>query len=167
MIKRTATAILPILALTLLSGCDSSGRDKPARIDTAAIADQLRQSETGWNRAYAERNADLLAAQYASDAALANPGAPLVTGAEAIKKAVTEFASDPNLRLSFASDRIQVAESGELAYTRGHFQMRSTDPATGRPRDDNGSYLTVWRKQADGSWKAVEDFVVPGAPAGK
>ena len=30
---------------------------------------------------------------------------------------------------------------------------------------DSGSYLTVYKKQEDGSWKAVEDFVVsdPGS----
>ena len=37
-------------------------------------------------------------------------------------------------------------------------------PKTKQPKTDTGSYLTVWKKQADGSWKAVEDFVMPGAP---
>jgi len=35
-------------------------------------------------------------------------------------------------------------------------------------RTETGSYLTVYRKAADGSWKAVEDFTTPGpavAPA--
>ena len=42
-----------------------------------------------------------------------------------------------------------------------------TDPATKKPLESTGSYLTVWQKQADGSWKAVEDFITPGpAPAG-
>jgi hypothetical protein len=26
---------------------------------------------------------------------------------------------------------------------------------------DSGSYLTVYKKQSDGSWKAVEDFAAP------
>jgi ketosteroid isomerase-like protein len=33
---------------------------------------------------------------------------------------------------------------------------------------DKGTYLTVFKKQADGSWKAVEDFTaseIPPAPA--
>jgi ketosteroid isomerase-like protein len=41
--------------------------------------------------------------------------------------------------------------------------MASTDSATGKPRTEGGNYLTVWQKQKDGSWKAVEDFVTPGA----
>jgi ketosteroid isomerase-like protein len=44
--------------------------------------------------------------------------------------------------------------------------MTTTDKATNKPVDSSGSYLTVWQKQSDGSWKAVEDFVTPGpAPA--
>ena len=40
-----------------------------------------------------------------------------------------------------------------------------TDPATKQAKTENGTYVTVYRKQDDGSWKAVEDAVIPGAPA--
>ena len=53
---------------------------------------------------------------------------------------------------------------GRAGITRGHYAIDTIDPATKQPRTDTGSYLTVWKKQADGSWKAVEDFVTPGAP---
>jgi len=158
-------AVLPLAGLIILGGCDADGRDRDAKVDTAAIAREIRASETRWNAAYAARDPARLAAQYAPDAALANPGVALLTGTDPIKAAVTGFAADKNLKVEFASDRIQVAASGDLAYSRGHFTMQSTDPANGKPRSDSGSYLTVWQKQADGSWKAVEDFVTPGAAA--
>ena len=78
------------------------------------------------------------------------------------------MAADPALKVDFASDRIIVAASGELASSRGHYTMTYTDPATKQPKTETGSYLTVYRKAADGSWKAVEDFTTPGpatAPA--
>jgi ketosteroid isomerase-like protein len=44
--------------------------------------------------------------------------------------------------------------------------MTVTDKATTKPATGTGSYLTVYKKEADGSWKAVEDFITPGpAPA--
>jgi ketosteroid isomerase-like protein len=44
--------------------------------------------------------------------------------------------------------------------------MTMTDKATNKPAESRGSYLTVYKKQADSSWKAVEDFITPGpAPA--
>ena len=132
------------------------------KVDTSQIEAMLKRNEASWNQAYASRDAAKLAGAYANDAALANPGAPLVTGGDAIRKETGGFAADPNLKVQFASDRIQVAASGDLAYTRGHYTMTATNPTTKQAENSAGSYLTVWQKQPDGMWKAVEDFVTPG-----
>src|SRR5215207_10718787 len=146
-------------AMAALASCQQAAADKADKADTAAIETRLKQAEAKWNRAYAEHDAATLAGAYADDAALANPGAALVTGIEAIRKETAAFAADPNLKVEFASDRIEVAASGDLAYTRGHYTMTMTDPATSKPAASTGSYLTVWKKQSDGGWKAVEDFI--------
>jgi uncharacterized protein (TIGR02246 family) len=163
----TKSAYLPLaLAIVALAGCDGMKRERKdaGNVDTATIEKQLKDNEAKWNRAYAEHDAKALAGAYADDAALANPGAPIVTGAEAIRKEAAAFAADPNLKVEFAADRIQVAASGDLAYTRGHYTLIASDPLTKKPVTSAGSYLTVWQKQADGSFKAVEDFVTPGPP---
>ncbi len=77
---------------------------------------------------------------------------------------IAKFAGDPSLKMEFASDSVRVAKSGELATTRGHFSTQVTDPTTKKVKTETGSYLTVWKKQEDGAWKAVEDFVTPGVP---
>ncbi|MEA3010829.1 MAG: hypothetical protein QOJ91_2521 [Sphingomonadales bacterium] len=160
---RRSNILAAAAAVAGLSACQQSAANKAAKPDTAAIETQLRQAETRWNLAYADHDAATIAGAYADDAALANPGAPLVTGADAIRRETAAFAADPALKVQFASDRIQVAASGDLAYTRGHYSMTATDPATRKPAESRGSYLTVWKRQADGSWKAIEDFVTPGA----
>ena len=151
-------------ALVALAGCDQAPQKAPAT-DAAAVEKELRGIETQWNADYNKRDVDAVMAHYAEDAALANPGAQLAAASESRRTAITQFLSDPALKISFESDRVQVAKSGDLAYTRGHFTMQGTDPATKQPRTDTGNYLTVWQKQSDGSWKVVEDFVVPGGPA--
>lgn len=149
-----------IAASAAVTGCQQA--EAPA--DTAQIEAQLKEAETRWNQAYAKRDPAALAAMYADDAALANPDSDLVDGKDAISEAVKGFAGDPNLRVEFRSDRVQVAKSGDLAYTRGRYTMAVTDPKTKGPFTSKGNYLTVWQKQPDGSWKAVEDFVTTGAP---
>ena len=57
-----------------------------------------------------------------------------------------------------------VAKSGELAYSRGEYSMQTVDPVTKQPKNEAGTYVTVWQKQDDGSWKAIEDAVIPGEP---
>ncbi|MES2120176.1 MAG: SgcJ/EcaC family oxidoreductase [Pseudomonadota bacterium] len=153
------TIIIGLTASALfLTGCAR----EPAKPGTAAIEKQLRDNEAKWNAAYAAHDAQALGGAYADDAALANPGAPLVTGRGAILKETAAFAADPNMKVVFGADRIGVAASGDLAYTRGHYALAMTDPGTKKVANSVGNYLTVWKKQDDGSWKAIEDFITPG-----
>jgi uncharacterized protein (TIGR02246 family) len=156
-----------LLAATLLAaGCQQApsgnAAEANASADTAAIADAIRAQEAQWNRDYAARDGAAVAAHYAPDGTLAAPGAPLAVGPDAIRAADRAMLADPAFQLEFAADRVEVAASGDLAYSRGHFTLRTTDPASRRPATIAGSYLTVWQKQADGSWKVVEDMITPG-----
>ena len=56
-----------------------------------------------------------------------------------------------------------------MGYTQGAYVLTVTDPSTHKVINDHGSYVTTYRKQTDGSWKAVADIatsdVPPAAPA--
>jgi uncharacterized protein (TIGR02246 family) len=158
------TSLALILALALgVTACKPA--DTAAKVDVAAVEAAIRTKETVWMDAYNKRDAKALAAQYADDGAVANPGVALAATSEARSTLLGAMAADPALKVDFASDRIIVAGSGELASSRGHYTMTYTDPGTKQPKTEAGNYLTVYRKKADGSWEAVEDFVTPGAPA--
>jgi hypothetical protein len=46
--------------------------------------------------------------------------------------------------------------------------MTVSNPKTKKPITDKGNFLTLYRKQNDGSWKATEDFnasEIPPSPA--
>lgn len=153
------------LALTSCGADNRPGKDEATATDSATIESQLKSIEAQWEKDYQAHDAEKLASHYADDAALANPGSALATDSVGRRLEIEKYAADPNVKISFASDRAGVAASGDLAYTRGHYSQESTDPKTGKVTAQTGSYLTVWKKQADGNWKAVEDFVVPGPPA--
>jgi hypothetical protein len=42
--------------------------------------------------------------------------------------------------------------------------MTVTDPNTKQLINDHGTYVTTWRKQPDGTWKAVADIVTSEVP---
>ena len=156
------------LTLAALAAFSAVGCTKGAEgsADAAKITDSIKALETQWEKDYAAKDINALAGHYADDAALAGPGDPVATSDAERRKALQGFVTDPNLKLSFASDRIEVAQSGDLASSRGHYSLTMTDKATNKPVDSTGTYLTVYKKQADGSWKAIEDFITPGpAPA--
>jgi ketosteroid isomerase-like protein len=57
----------------------------------------------------------------------------------------------------------KISESGDLGYTYGIFT--STVKATGEV--EKGTYVTIWQKQADNSWKFVLDSGTQGLPNGE
>ena len=79
------------------------------------------------------------------------------------KQALSErFAgkSDTSFVLSWDPLYEKISDSGELGYTYG---IHSTlDKATGQIT--KGTYITIWLRQADGSWKFVLDTGTQGLP---
>lgn len=157
-------ASLLLVAVALGTSACKPAADKAAKVDVAAEEAAIRAKESAWMDAYNRHDGKALGGQYEDDAALAANGVKLMTDSVGRGLFLDQMASDPALKVDFASDRIIVAASGELASSRGHYTFTYTDPGTKKPKTENGSYLTVYRKAADGSWKAVEDFTTPGEP---
>ncbi|MCX6635202.1 MAG: DUF4440 domain-containing protein, partial [Acidobacteria bacterium] len=57
-----------------------------------------------------------------------------------------------------------VARSGDVAYSHGTYAMTMND-AKGKPVNDKGKFVTVYRKQPDGKWKVVADIINSDLPA--
>ena len=97
---------------------------------------------------------------YAPDAVIATAGRPAAKDGRAVSKAIMDDLADPNFKMSLSHEKTEVAASGDLAYRRGTFKITATNPQTKKAEQSEGTYLTVFKKQADGSWKTVEDFGV-------
>lgn len=65
-------------------------------------------------------------------------------------------ATPPPITLNWAPIYGDIAESGELGYTTGPYTVEDRSPAKRPTR--HGMYSSVWKKQADGSWKVVLDL---------
>jgi len=146
----------------LLSGCGSrSAPQSKAPPPTGDPVAQIAAEEEQWNREYAARDLDALVAHYAPGATVKEPSSPPLSGGW-IRSSLQAGTTDPAFAMTFAHDRIEVARSGDIAYSRGHYQVTWTDQQTRQPKTEYGSYLTVWQKQPDGRWRVIEDFMSPG-----
>jgi uncharacterized protein (TIGR02246 family) len=148
--------------LLVVGGCQ---KQASSAADPAVVKNAIKADETKWNEQFKSKDAEGLIGHYADDAFFAAPGVKGADGMTAIRKAYADATTDPAFGISFASDKIDVSGSGDLAYARGHFSEKYTDPKTGKIMTDSGSYVTVYKKQQDGSWKAVEDLAAadPGS----
>ncbi|HYE51546.1 MAG TPA: hypothetical protein VEB20_18245 [Azospirillaceae bacterium] len=80
--------------------------------------------------------------------------------------AALEKGFPPDLQMDWAPEYAQIAASGDLGWTWGRATRRFKDKE-GKLVEKNSQYMTVWHKQADGSWKFVADMgadVGPGKP---
>jgi ketosteroid isomerase-like protein len=162
---RKAHLILCLAGAALMPGCDydeAPGHKDDA--DKAAIVNAIHAEETQALADWNAKDAPKVTSHYREDAMLMLPRMAPLTGAAQIGPAVDGALKDPNFALTFQSHKVGVADSGDLAYSRGVFTQSSTDPVTKKKVTESGSYVTVFKKQADGSWKAIEDIVTVGAP---
>jgi uncharacterized protein (TIGR02246 family) len=157
-------------ALTvILAGCNQAP-PPPAPDTHDADVKAIRDVETAAGQAMAAKDFDKSMAFYADDAYAFFPDAPVLNGIAAIKAAWKPMLADKNFSFTFASEKVDVAKSGDLGYSQGAFTMTFTDPKTKKVLTERGKYVTVFKKQADGSWKCVADIGnedAPPAPAKK
>jgi ketosteroid isomerase-like protein len=128
----------------------------PASAVAGSDSDTLRQLEADFMKAAAERGSEGYMSYYAQDAAELPNGADMLQGKETIAKTMS-FLDDKNNHLSWAPVYADMAASGDLGYTYGTFEFRSKDK-DGKRTVEYGKYVSIWKKQKDGSWKVVMDM---------
>jgi hypothetical protein len=76
-------------------------------------------------------------------------------------KAGSSYKPGPNpaVKLTWEPIKVDVSADGTLGYTWGRYDYTSKG-ASGKSQTLTGIYLTIWKRQADGSWK----FVFDGSP---
>jgi uncharacterized protein (TIGR02246 family) len=156
--KRLAALLGATAIAFTVTACNQSANTHDA--DVQAIKD----IETQWNADYQAKDAAKITAHYSDDAVLMVPGEPSTVGKDAILAALKMMTADPVMSLKFQALKVEVAKSGDLGYTQGSYTLTVTDPATKQVINDHGSYVTVYRKQADGTWKAVSDIATSEVP---
>ena len=81
----------------------------------------------------------------------------IIKGHAEMEKYFEASSANPNrVILAWAPDFVDVAASGDLGYTYGQYKLTVTD-STGHSQESTGVFHTVWKRQADGSWKFVWD----------
>jgi ketosteroid isomerase-like protein len=117
----------------------------------------LRDLDTEWSAAAGAKNLDKTVSYYAEGALVMPPNAPAATTKDAIRKMWKELLESPGAAISWKTTKVEIARSGELAYSSGTYEFTMND-ASGKPMPDHGKYLEVWKKQPEGDWKVVADI---------
>lgn len=143
-----------VFLFTLLSGSLFSCGPQEIKKDSIGLNDKLRMMET--DRAFS-RLSESKGMKYAfleyidSNGVLLRPDHLPMLGADAIDFLIQQ--NDSSFILKWEPKSGVVARSGDLGYTYGIYVLK---PGT---KDTllYGTYVSIWKKQADGNWKFVLD----------
>ncbi len=90
------------------------------------------------------------------------PNAPAHIGLEAIREGNRPLLELFDTEMSIFPDEVRVL--GDHAYTHGNYDYSMTPKEGGPAISGSGKFLTILKKQADGSWKIAIDCFNENAP---
>lgn len=162
--KRTVGKLALTLAVVLVVGMIGN-QAVNAQPDTRGADERaIREAEIEWWKVTVAKDLERTIAFYADDASMFPPHAPIATGREAIRAVWSSLFTTPGLGISGQTTKVEASRGGDLGYSIGTYEITTPD-ATGKPVTDRGKYVVVWKKQTDGSWKAVTDIFNSDLPA--
>ena len=147
--------ILLLLIPSLLLSCTES-----KKTDTKAEEEKLMQLSREWSAAAQARDLEKTVSYWADDAIMISAGAPQLKGKAAIREMVARAFQAPDFKISWEPREVRVSESGDMAYILEDSQMSHAD-SLGNIITEKNQVVSIWHKQADGSWKNVVDISTP------
>jgi len=144
---KTVTAILFIVFL----GCNEQ------KIDTKTEGEKLMNLSREWSKSVSTDSVDQILIHWADDAFVMPPGRPALKGKKAIREMIEGTSKIPGFKISWEPLSVYVSKSGDMAYMIEQNQITVND-SLGNPTTEYNKVVTVWRKEADGSWKNVVDM---------
>ena len=148
MILKNGIQFIIILVITFYS-CHMS-------TDKASIEkweNEIIEVEQSFAKMLKEEGMEKAFLAYAAEDAVLMRNNSLLTGKEAIRNFIN---GKTTKKLSWEPDFVEVAASGDLAYTYGKYVFSYLNEE-GIEKKDRGIFHTIWKRQKDGSWKFVWD----------
>jgi len=143
---------LLLLVPTLLASLSPTAAAQTADVRIASEAAMLR-ADRDFNQAMAEHDLKRFLSFVAPDAAFDSAER---RGRDGVARAWAPFFAPNGPTIKWEPTKAEALVAGDVGYTVGTWERRSKD-AAGKEVVRHGQYLTVWRKQKDGSWQATFD----------
>ena len=143
--KRT-TLSCSIAVTVALAACAQTPPDT-TEADAATIRGQTESFLAAWNAG----DAATLGQLYAEDIVEMQPDGPALEGRAAIVQSFTDFLTEFTATQTAEVDEVDV--QGDLAFSRGRWQVRQTPRTGGDEEVRSGKWMVLYQRQTDGSWK--------------
>lgn len=144
--------IIISLLFAVLAGCTDT-----KEVDTKKEEERLMQISREWSKLAATDSMEKTLSYWADDAVIMSPGQPTIKGKKAIREMMEATSKIPGFKISWEPVSAFVSKSGDMAYLIEQNKITMNDSLGNAVTEFNKS-VTIWRKDADGSWKNIVDM---------
>ncbi len=162
------SALLPVLALTLVACAEQAQQDTAAEememampLDRAQLETAIEAVNAQFMDAVRAGDAAGVAALYTDDATLLPPDAEMVQGMAAVQEFWAAGIAPEGMNLTLTT--VSVEGAGDYAYEIGTWSMPAGEGEAAA--EAHGKYLVVWKRGAGGTWKLHADIWNDSTPA--
>jgi len=165
---RSLQPLTALLCVSLIAlACTGCGRAHRRAERERLLQERIAQDRQAiqaacadWSKATQAKDLEKTMSFYVDDAMVLSPKVPLIQGKGTIRQRWTQMFAIPGPGLTFTTGDVEVARSDDLAWEHGAYEFATTDKK-GKSTTERGKYITIWKKQADGSWKVAADMDNP------
>ena len=122
----------------------------------AGKEDALLEADREFGRVTAAKGAAGFVSFFDEGGTILPKGSDPIIGKEKLRPVFEKTWATPGYSLEWTPLKAVLAKSGELGYTYGTYIRKFQKD--GQPATETGKYVTIWKKQRDGSWKVVLDM---------
>jgi ketosteroid isomerase-like protein len=152
--KKTILILILGVILLLQSTCILTGRE--AKEDLKAIVDDIGNKA---EQCFLSGDVDALLQFYCDDVVSMPNFHPMVKGKVDLKRKTEAILATGMKFESLESTTLDAQGSGDMVYEIGTFRQTILMPGAQEPLEQNGKYVTIWKRQPDGKLRiAVEIY---------
>ena len=149
-----------LTSMLTFAGCQTAPTPEPKR-DVAADIKAINALGNQYAAAVNSGDAAAVAATYADDGIEMPPNEAALEGKQAIQASYEAMFKENAVKCTLTLLETQVA--GDWAYGRGNYTLTVT-PKSGKAIEESGKYLSIVKRQPDGSWKTYRDIYNSNEP---
>lgn len=155
--RRIALLVLAAIAIT-----QASFGASPENKDQSAFAEARKAIDMGnaqWIEAWDKADPSLIAALFADDGVLLRQNGKFSKGPQEILERMKPVLEGAGKGVKATVTTVDLWLDGETAYETGTYSYKYQENR--KPVNEEGRYVTIWKRQTNGTWKIVMDMGVP------
>ena len=157
--KQTIAVLFTVTLASISLAADEQTKPVLASPEAAEVRKAIDRGNAQWVEAWDKADASLIAALFTEDGVLMGRNGKIFKGPKQIFERMNTVLTSAGKGVKATVTTVDLWLDGNTAYETGTYSYKYQE--NGKPVNDEGRYVTTWKRQPDGSWKIVADLGVP------